>query len=218
MQNNNDYIFRLKEIAKDMGGNRSLCKMAGVSERTFANWISGSSEPKVLGLTNVALAADVTLDWIMTGSEPKKRIASISMMDSSIVQIPLIDAEVQGTGSSSLKVIKHFPFSTDYLKERLGHTHFDQLCVIKICGDSMEPTMSNNDFVLVDQSRTKSIDGLTAFISKDTISIKRINYLPNGIKIVSDNSSLYPAYEIESKEVNSISILGQVLWICKNTI
>lgn len=212
---------RLKEIAKECGGNRALCEKSGVSERTFANWLAGSSEPKIIGIAAIASAAGVTIDWIVTGSKPKQHLGSRQGNTSEMVKVPLIDASLQKIEAPTLQRLKvndHIPFSTGFLENRLKQNDFDQLCVLEIHGDSMEPTMGNSDIVLVDRSNRKVSDGLMAYIFKETIYVKRIVNLLNGIEVISDNQSLYSSHNIAGNDLKNLEIFGHVLWVGKTVL
>ncbi len=209
---------RLKEIARECGGNRALCEKSGVSERTFANWLAGSSEPKIIGIASIANAAGVTIDWLVTGTKPKRRLGARSENCEQTVKIVLIDKALEQGDKPAFqrfKIRDHVPFSKDFLSETLGKDHFDQLCVLEVTGDSMAPTMGDGDFVLVDREARQTNDGLTAYIFKDAIYIKRFVNVLNGVDVVSDNNSLYPPHRIEGTDLKHLEIIGSVRWIGK---
>jgi phage repressor protein C with HTH and peptisase S24 domain len=212
---------RLKEIAKECGGNRALCEKSGVSERTFANWLAGSSEPKVIGISSIANAAGVTIDWLVTGTKPKLKLGARESDAAQVVQIALIGGALEtGSGPSHqrFQIRDHIPFSQEFLTQKLGKTDFDQLCIIEVQGDSMAPTMNNGDFALIDRQATSANDGLNAYVFKDSLYIKRFVHTLNGIDIVSDNQSLYPTQRISGEDLESLEILGSVLWVGKTVL
>ena len=77
----------------------------------------------------------------------------------------------------------------------------------------MEPTLSDGDEVMVDQSDNgqRLRDGIYVIRSDDTLMIKRVALGPQGkqISIVSDNQA-YPSWH--DVERRSIHIVGRVLW------
>lgn len=89
------------------------------------------------------------------------------------------------------------------------------MSLIKVIGDSMEPTLLAGDLVLIDHNRNR-IDaqgGIYALSIDHEIMIKRIHpQYPHGkIKIISDN----PRYEPIVSEVNQIKINGKVIWFAR---
>jgi len=212
---------RLKEIAKEAGGNRALCHKSGISERTFANWLSGSSEPKIIGLSAIATAASVTIDWLVTGTPPKARLGSHADTSQNTIMIAWLDNQLANSElaiSQRLKINDHFPFSKTFLENRLGQSNFDNLCVLEITGDSMLPTMGDGDLVLIDRDQNQMQDGLMAFIFKETICIKRIVNILAGVEVISDNKSLYPAHRIQGEDMTNLEPIGRIIWVCKNVL
>ncbi len=207
-----DLQHRLKEIAKECGGNRALCEMSSISERTFANWISGASEPKIIGIAAIAQAAGVTIDWLVHGTTPKSKVGSRAEGSAGTVKIPWIDKKLLNQSLpilQRLRVINHVPFFEGYLKNTLQLSDLDQLCILKMHGDSMKPTFADNDIVLVDRSRADMSDGIKAFVLEDTITLKRVIHKPNKLEVVSDNKVFYPPYTIDRDKVQ---VLGHVVW------
>ena len=75
--------------------------------------------------------------------------------------------------------------------------------------------MGDGDFVLIDRSATKVFDGLSAFIFKETIYIKRVINVLEGVEVISDKKALYPPHRIEGKDLESLKLIGHVIWVGK---
>lgn len=209
---------RLREIAKECGGNRALCEKSGVSERTFANWLAGMSEPKVVGMASVAQAAGVTLDWLVTGSMPKMRLGARPAGNSGTIQIAKVNHKLKSEGNtlqSRFDVVAHIPFCQNFLKDNLDQSDLDKLFVVEVAGNSMEPTMSAGDFALVQQQEYLSSDGLYAYALDHAINVKRLMQVGSEVEVVSDHQKLYPSYRLANKELNKMQLLGRVIWIGK---
>lgn len=90
----------------------------------------------------------------------------------------------------------------------------DKMSLIKVKGDSMEPTIASGDMILVDHSKNY-IDpqgGIYTIVIDDMIMIKRLQVLGQGrIRIVSDN----PHYEPTETTSDHLVINGKVLWFCR---
>jgi SOS-response transcriptional repressor LexA len=215
----NQLQSRLKEIAKENGGNRALCEKSGISERTFANWLAGSSEPKIIGISAIAHAAGVTVDWLVNGSKPKKPLGTHLDEAFNMVHVPVIGRELRVDVSNEaerLVLQNHMPFSKTFLEERLGHQQFDQLCLFRVQGDSMDPTLSHGDYLLVDRAQRRLHDGIYAFIFNDQINIKRVINIVEGVEIISDNQALYPPFHITNVDMQRVYVIGRALWVGKN--
>lgn len=209
---------RLKQLAKECGGNRALCDKSGISERTFANWLAGSSEPKVIGIAAIAQAAGVTIDWIVYGTQPKYPLSAHRDERDDVIQIPLLGKSIKNPTSveeNTLTLERHIPFASFFLKTHLEHANFDQLCVLQAHGDSMTPTLSSDDYILIDRSHTSLEDGIYGFLFKGQINIKRIINVLNGVEVISDNQSLYPPYHIEADNLRHLHVIGRAIWVGK---
>ena len=83
------------------------------------------------------------------------------------------------------------------LRERVG-SNFNRIKIAAVSGDSMEPTLSHGDQVLVDTSCTRFIDNAIYAIQQDGhLRFKRITLKLDGSIIVKSDASLdietYPA-------------------------
>src|SRR5271155_2714475 len=107
-------------------------------------------------------------------------------------------------------------FPQSFVRDQL-HTSAERLLVLGISGDSMAPTLTPGDRVVVDTShKSPTPDGLYAI--RDTfegIVVKRLQLLrsarPARVKIISDNSN----HATEEVPLNELDIVGKVLCYLK---
>ena len=102
-------------------------------------------------------------------------------------------------------------FPPSYLKT-LTSSSPKNLSIISVKGESMEPTLSDNDIVLLDMSKTDlSYDGLFVIRFDNALHVKRVGRSPKKghITIISDNKDLYPPM---TAAVADIEPVGKVLW------
>ena len=85
--------------------------------------------------------------------------------------------------------------------------------LLHIGDDSMEPTLSDGDEVLVDASDhgSRLRDGIYVLRSDDTLVVKRIAIKPGGrqITIASDNPAYPTWHDMDRSEVH---VVGRVIW------
>lgn len=101
-------------------------------------------------------------------------------------------------------------FPPSYLK-KLTAGDPRNLAIISVKGDSMEPTLHDDDIVLLDASKVDvSYDGLFVLRYDNALHVKRVTRSPRRgyVQIISDNS-LYPTNEVPGAEVEAV---GKVLW------
>ncbi len=121
-----------------------------------------------------------------------------------------------GFGATVSDELKTEPmaFRTDWLKkEGLAP---ERLAVIRAKGDSMEPTISNNDIILVNLCNGDALrDGLYVLRIGDSLLVKRLQFdVLGGIKVISDN----PGYEtqvVTKDQRADVHIVGRVAWAGK---
>ncbi len=132
-----------------------------------------------------------------------------------LVQIPVLAVEASaGHGALAEMEAKsaQFGFDPGWLRS-LTASKTPSLSIIGVRGDSMEPTLSDGDDVLVDlgDGQDRLRDGIYVLRMDDSLSVKRIAIEPQGrrISVVSDNST-YPSWEGQKRHL--VNIVGRVLW------
>ena len=79
-------------------------------------------------------------------------------------------------------------------------------------GDSMHPTVSDRDYVMVDMNDTLHRDGIFAIALGNQARIKRLQHTFSGTNIVSDNQDTYQQETLTGNQVNELQIIGRVIW------
>lgn len=132
-----------------------------------------------------------------------------------LVQIPVLDVEASaghGALAGAESQAGQFGFDEKWLR-KLTQAKPTNLSIIKVTGDSMEPTLHDGDEVLVDVSdeQTKLRDGIYVLRMDGALNVKRIAIEPQGrkISVVSDNAA-YPSWQ--GLDRRSVNIVGRVLW------
>lgn len=85
--------------------------------------------------------------------------------------------------------------------------------IVKVNGDSMAPTLNDNDLVVIDKNFSLSLNGV--YVIKDNINglrVKRLDKDKDGnLKVISDNKNYETQiYTIEEMQDETITILGKV--------
>jgi phage repressor protein C with HTH and peptisase S24 domain len=115
-----------------------------------------------------------------------------------------------GAVVSNENVVSNWPFPEDYLASelRLGQT---RLAIIEVRGDSMEPTLSSGDRILVNLSDQQiSQPGIFVLFDGDGTVIKRVEKVPGkAVAVLISDNSLHTRYEVP---LSDISVAGRVVW------
>lgn len=110
-----------------------------------------------------------------------------------------------------LEPCRHLAFRRKWLRWR----GFDEkeLAIVWSKGDSMEPTISNNDTLVVHLGRTRPVDGHIYVVrNDDQLWVKRLQVLPSAWLLLSDNKHYQPI-EVPKDEQHTFEVIGQVVHI-----
>ena len=126
--------------------------------------------------------------------------------------MPRIASAGFGAIASSENAQTRFGFDERWLRSLIS-AKSASLSIVRVAGDSMEPTLSDGDEVLVDASdhASRLRDGIYVLRADDALVVKRIAIKPGGrqITIASDNPA-YPTWnDMDRTEVH---IVGRVIW------
>jgi phage repressor protein C with HTH and peptisase S24 domain len=89
----------------------------------------------------------------------------------------------------------------------------DAVTMIQVEGDSMAPTLSDGDDILVAMPSGGPVrrrDGIHVLRMDDALIVKRLAFRPDGRLSVTSDNALYPSYVDVSPE--SVAIVGRVIW------
>ncbi|MCG9680473.1 S24 family peptidase [Vibrio sp. Isolate24] len=115
----------------------------------------------------------------------------------------LIQSEYQiGVFSLPIELLHEYGLKPDYSS------------VIFVDGDSMEPTLSHRDRLLVDirEQQHPVVNGVYVIRIDDAVYVKRLHWdIENGVyKVISDNLK-YPAFNINHKNGRNFKIIGKAV-------
>ncbi|KJS40394.1 MAG: hypothetical protein VR70_05990 [Rhodospirillaceae bacterium BRH_c57] len=135
--------------------------------------------------------------------------------ESEYVSVPRFDAALSaGPGSivdPNAKALGSHPFELQWLRA-ITYATADQLAVVRVAGDSMEPTLHDGDWVLIDRTQTSvNREGIYALAVDDAAWVKRIslNLRDRTVQVISDNAA-YPVQELRG---DGLCVIGRVVWI-----
>ena len=197
-------------IRKNHDDYSGISRLLGRNAAYIQQFIKRGSPRSLDERDRAVLARYFGVDEVILGG-PTRRSGPVV----DLVHVPVLDvAASAGHGALAEMESKtaQFGFDGDWLK-KLTQSKAASLSIIRVLGDSMEPTLFDGDEVMVDlgdgQSRLR--DGIYVLRMDDMLNVKRIAIEPKGrqISVISDNPS-YPTWQ--SMERRSINIVGRVLW------
>jgi phage repressor protein C with HTH and peptisase S24 domain len=103
------------------------------------------------------------------------------------------------------------PFRASWLRD-MFRGPVESLKVVRGSGDSMQPTIQDGDFVLIDTSRRRidEQDVIWAVSYGDLGMIRRLRQLPSGNVLMMPDNSVVRATEASDGE---LWVMGRVIWI-----
>jgi len=129
--------------------------------------------------------------------------------------VPMAETQLSAGGGAfvlSEEIVGYYAFRKSWLSRVASSTK--NLVLMRVLGDSMSPTIQEDDTVLIDIGKKSIKEGMIYAIRFDsTVMIKRLTFRPGGkILIISDNRQEYEPYEAEMKDLH---IIGQIIFFCR---
>jgi phage repressor protein C with HTH and peptisase S24 domain len=212
----------------------ALAERSGVPQPTISRIINGShGDPRTKTLEKLAAALNFSVtalrdpsgfDFVLTATgvdgEPTYLLGEVKSPlnnpTNGKVQIPKLAAvPSMGTGESLTydgdQIIDVLPVSKVWL-ERNVKAKPDNLRVITGAGDSMQPTFSDGDMLLVDVSKAKvDVDGVYVLSAHERLFIKRVRQRLDGSFEVSSDNPTVKTVDILNGD-HEIRVHGRVVW------
>ena len=219
--NSDPFTGRIRSVIGDESV-RNFAKRAGIPPSSLQHVLEGG-KPNVEKLVAIADAGGVSVDWLATGRGEaaaggfaEDQAAYSDQADSEFVGVPRYAVRLSagaGAVEGRIRVIDHIPFTERFLRRKLGRSNADGLAIVEVAGDSMEPTIGNGDLVMIDMNDCDVVDGLFALVIEDTLVVKRVRRLAEGLEIYSDNHALYPPLRFGRADLEHLHVIGRVRWI-----
>jgi Peptidase S24-like len=137
--------------------------------------------------------------------------------DGGLVGVPRLDIEASA-GAGALEAeerrLGRIGFDAAWLR-RLGLAGGGpgRLSVIRVDGDSMNPTLADGDDILVDRDdgTGRLRDGIYVLRIEGTLVVKRLAVGPGGRLSVSSDNEAYPGWP--DLDPGAVDVVGRVVWV-----
>ena len=223
----------------DIGGRiRDTRKRAGLSQVDFAASLAitqgflsavetGKNQPTAELLTRLANIYQADINWLLTGKSQDlaQRIAEggppITDEDPELdggeyIKIPRYEVAASAGGGAvihSEQVVDYLSFRADWVRVALGVPP-QNLALISVIGDSMEPNLSDGDVVLLDMTTRSVLDGsIYALQLNGGLLVKRIQRRLDGSVAVKSDNPCYDQEVVSGEMADQLRIVGRVIWV-----
>jgi phage repressor protein C with HTH and peptisase S24 domain len=144
-----------------------------------------------------------------------KGASTTNELPEGFVQVPRYEVAASAGGGSvihSEQIVDHLSFRADWVHNALG-VPVTSLALINVTGDSMEPTLSEGDLILIDMSYQGVKDNAVYVLQLNgALLVKRIQHKLDGSVIVKSDNAIYEPEQIGSEAVDSLNVIGRVVW------
>lgn len=208
---------------------KSLDKLVAATGRSKSWWLTGRDAPgssekqgDLSAIVGMGAKADAITNPTKNihASYPRSTATRGEARDNSgeYAAIPLYNGVRAAAGAGAV-VESEAPddmlmFKAEWVRIELGARPQD-LYLIRVSGDSMEPTLRAGDVILVDRRAIRpDREGVYILRLNDVLIVKRLQALPGGkLRVVSDNPAFAP-FEVPITDVGEeLQIIGRVVWV-----
>jgi phage repressor protein C with HTH and peptisase S24 domain len=202
---------RIKEARNHKGFSQELLsEKIGVSKRTLINYEQNDKEPTASTILNIAKYCTISEWWLLTGKGEMLLKENNLVASNNNYNIDLLNVRAgagEGIYNYVIETIDTISLDKSFFRTPINTS---KVKGIQVDGDSMEPTLKDGDYVLIDENINFGTNGIYAIQYGGQILIKRLQFKIDGtILILSDNDK----YEKETFNPNENQLPFQVLGI-----
>ena len=210
---------RLRERMEDVGMKAKAVAAAAEVGPSFVHDIllGRSTNPTTEKLARVAAVLKTDVGYLLYGT---KSAASAPRVENRprTVSVPFVKVEAAMGGPAIVEAEEQgepWQFQRSWIRDSL-HCRPAGLRLLRVKGDSMEPTLLARDIVMIDSHQVSPTPG-GVFVLDDGFGLvaKRLEYIPNSdpptVRMISDNLR-YEAFERTAEEIR---IIGRIVWFAR---
>ena len=144
----------------------------------------------------------------------------IEKLDENKIDIPYFENSYACAGAGLInydEIPKPITFDKGFLEKQLNMKNFKNIHIIKVKGNSMEPTFKSGTFLMVNPLSNEggSVDNGSIYVVQyyDDTMVKRVvrNNKTKEVLLHSDNKEEHPVIEIKDEDINDFHIIGRVI-------
>jgi phage repressor protein C with HTH and peptisase S24 domain len=205
-----------------------LARAVGVSPSAFRKWLKGEAEPSRERLVALADAAGVGVAWLARGEGPQpviqdargdgraaKKGGGFGVLDPERFALLPKRAESAAAGAGTPPPVtrsEFIAFSHGWIRETL-HLEPDELILETAVGESMHPTLSDQDMLLVDSSDRKLREfGVYILEYAGERLVKRVQRKLDGSLLLISDNAIYEPERIPPERAGEVVVIGRVVW------
>jgi len=214
---------RLKIVRDELGGmsQAKLANYLGLPAHKIRDIESG----KVKMSLDIAKAVEEKFGfsslWMVSGVGPKRintqveeGLASYGQVFDGYIQVPRYEVAASAGGGSlvqSEQIVDHLTFKKDWLHQQLGLSP-NQVAVISVMGDSMEPYLFDGDLIMIDTNIPRIENNAVYVLQVDgDLLVKRIQKKIDGTVIVKSDNEHYEPEVFRGEALSQLRVVGRLV-------
>jgi len=191
----------------------AFANLAGVGKTTQIHYEKNNRSPDTEYLTALD-AAGVDTFYVLTGRRMEGAASGSSAgggSNENTLAVPMYDVEGAAGAGRSLEheqVVGHFTLGHD-IAAQLG-LDGARLAGVRVRGDSMEPTLFDGDWVMVNLDDTNFAQaGVFLVWVSGELRIKRVQRLAGGAMLLISDNNVYEKEMIPPEKMHDVKVLGR---------
>jgi len=206
-----EIIEKLKDIISADGKNGKVFDkdVANSLELSQANFATMKNRGKIpySNILNFCAQKKISINWLLYNQNPG------SLVDSTdkywIKYYPSVSVSAGGGAYEAQDDFESLEVPPYFINMLGGKENLKNIDAINVVGDSMEPTLNNDNIIFIDKTKSDaSRDGIYAFTTTHGLFVKRIQKRVDGnLDIISDNKD-YPS---QIMGTNDLKVIGKVI-------
>lgn len=221
---------RIKNSRKAMKLTQAqLAEKLDLSQGFIGHIEAGRNQPTLDQIMRMAIIFDCNMTWLATGegdvAAPKeisyptadglKNADLTGEITEGFVQVPRYEVSASaghGVVIHSEQIVDHLSFKAEWVHNALGVPVKD-LALINVTGDSMEPTLSEGDLILIDMSHRGMKDNAIYVLQLNgSLLVKRLQHKLDGSVVVKSDNLIYDSEIVSGEAIDLLNIIGRVVW------
>lgn len=213
-------LYLAAKTLSDIAGQSAVARVLNESPQTVKNWESrGVSRAGALKAEEIL---GVRAAWLLTGEgnmtqESGAALPPMHSPHSDEVRIPLLaNAGSMGPGNEVLDgdyVVGDLTLSSHWINQQIKPANIRELRFMHAHGESMAPTFSDGDVLLVDAGARdpSSMEGVYVLEVHGKTYIKRVRMRMDGsLEVSSDNANIKTVDVLNGD--HEVRVIGRVVW------
>lgn len=177
-----------------------IARKIGKDVKTLRNW--KKSNPELIRLINKALEVE---NEIINNECTKSELVEVNLYEN-------VNASA-GYGNNIQELVSQkMYFDKNFLNEFFNITNYQELDIIKVIGDSMNPSFKDGEYIIVERvTLPKNGDTIIAKI-EDELYIKKYCKIPfeKWINLESENTEYKPIILDSDEKLQALNVIGIV--------